>query len=126
MSTCVHAILFDVYAAKLAIRAGRSIAAAFARITFQSQYRALQFVLVRAYFYRADRATCPIFAQWGWPPVWQPKGSCTMNTILVTAAGVIAVVVVAASIVDGWIGLLATLASDVLGAMRRPEKGSPQ
>ena len=45
-----------------------------------------------------------------------------------TVAGVIAVVVVAASIVDGWIGLLATLARDVFGVGRTPpfhEKSGP-
>jgi hypothetical protein len=39
--------------------------------------------------------------------------------MLLLVVGVIAVVVVGASIADGWIGLLATLVSDVFGVMRR-------
>jgi hypothetical protein len=50
----------------------------------------------------------------------------TVTHVLLTVAGVIAALVVAATIVDGWIGLLVTLGTDVLGAMRRPEKGSRQ
>jgi hypothetical protein len=41
-----------------------------------------------------------------------------------TAAGVIVAVVVATSIIDGWIGLLATLVSDFFGAIRRLGEGS--
>jgi hypothetical protein len=42
-----------------------------------------------------------------------------MTTILLTVAGVIAAVVLAASIVDLGFGLLATLVSDLRGTMRR-------
>jgi hypothetical protein len=46
MSTCVLVILFDVDAAKPAIRAGRPIAGMFAVIAIQSQYRAPAFMQV--------------------------------------------------------------------------------
>jgi hypothetical protein len=48
-----------------------------------------------------------------------------MTTIL-TAAGVIANVVVTASFIDLSIGLVATLASDAVGAIRRLGRGSQQ
>ena len=55
-----------------------------------------------------------------------------MTTILMleraemTAAGVIAALVVAASIIDGYAGLVTTLVSDVFGALRRSQKGPQQ
>jgi hypothetical protein len=45
-------------------------------------------------------------------------------TILTAVVAWIAVIILCASIVDGWIGLLATLVSDVFGAVRRSGKGS--
>lgn len=41
-----------------------------------------------------------------------------MTHIFLIAAGVIAAVVVAASVVDGYCGLVATLVSDLWGAIR--------
>jgi hypothetical protein len=46
-----------------------------------------------------------------------------MTNIFITVAAVIAVVVLAVSIIDLSIGLFATLVSDVFGAMRRHRRG---